>query len=258
MEANPGVLIPRLFFLNRRKMISYLDELETTADAARSLYLPLGLSLPEIRDLLERAIDPPDMPWELPDFAAGSKTGAVLFWSCSRKCLILPPFPIADECCTNGYNVEPLRSLLRTDLRIGLILVRLGAYAVGLCRGENLITSKVGTGLVHGRHKKGGSSQQRFRRHREKQIEFFLDRVCCHAQEHLEPQAKALDYVVYGGAWTTILSLQKQCPFLGQFDNRVLPPLLDIPKPNRRVLEIAVGRVWSSSVIEWHVEEVVT
>jgi hypothetical protein len=239
-------------------MIGLLDELETTADTAKSLYMPLGLSLPEVGNLLGKAIDLQDMPRELLDFAAGSKTGGVVFWSPSRKCLVLPPFPIAEECFTDGYNVEPLRSLLQSDLKIGLVLVRLGAYAVGLCRGESLITSKVGTGLVHGRHKKGGSSQQRFRRHREKQIESFLNRVCCHAQEQLEPQARALDYIVYGGAWTTILSLQKRCPFLRQFDNRALPPLLDISKPNRGVLETAVGRVWSSSVIEWHVEELVT
>jgi hypothetical protein len=257
VEASTGMLVHRQFFLNRIKMIGFLDKLETTADTARSLYIPPGLSLPEIGNLLGKAIDLQDMPGELPDFAAGSKTGAVLFWSPSWKCLVLPPFPIAEECLTDGCNVEPLRSLLKADLRIGLVLVRLGAYAVGLCRGESLVTSKVGTGLVHGRHKKGGSSQQRFRRHREKQIEFFLNRVCCHAQEHLEPQARALDYIVYGGAWTTILLLQKCCPFLGQFDNRVLPPLLDISKPNRGVLETAVGRVWSSSVIEWHVEELV-
>ena len=255
MGAGTGMLVPRLFFLNRIKMIGFLNELETTADTARSLYIPLGLSLPEIGNLLGKAIDPQDMPGELPDFAANSKTGSVLFWSSLRRCLVLPPFPIAEERFSDGCIVEPLRSLLKADLRIGLILVRLGAYAVGLCRGESLINSKVGTGLVHGRHKKGGSSQQRFQRHREKQIEYFLNRVCCHAREQLEPQAKALDYIVYGGAWTTILSLQKRCPFLWQFDNRTLPQLLDISKPNRGVLETAVGRVWSSSVIEWHVEE---
>ena len=129
--------------------------------------------------------------------------------------------------------------------------MRLGAYAIGICDGENLVSSKVGTGLVHGRHRQGGSSAHRFERHRDKQIEYFLTRVCQHAREQLEPQAKALDYVVYGGAWTTILLLQKQCPFLGQFDEPTLPPLLDIPEPRQAVLETAVNRVWSSTVIEW-------
>jgi len=248
------MLVARRFFLGRTKMIGFLDELEADTGAARSLYIPPRLTLPEVESSLKKVLDQQDTPPELPELAAGSKTGAVLFWSPSQRYLVLPPFPIAEEYFAEGCDVKPLRSLLRHDFRIALILVRLGSYAIGICRGESLIISKVGTGLVHGRHKKGGSSQQRFQRHREKQIEYFLVRVCGHVQERLEPQARSLDYMVYGGARTTILLLQKRCPFLRQFDGRLLPPLLDIPEPRKAVLETAVGRVWSSSVIEWHVD----
>jgi peptide subunit release factor 1 (eRF1) len=165
--------------------------------------------------------------------------------------LVLPPFPIAEEYMTNGYDIELLRSLLGHDFLIALVLVRLGAYSIGICRGTELIDSKTGTGLVHARHKKGGSSQARFARHREKQIEQFLIRVCGHAREHIEPHARSLDYLVYGGARTTILLLRKRCPFLNQFDERILRMLLDIPDPGRAVLEKAVGAVWSTDVIEW-------
>ena len=165
--------------------------------------------------------------------------------------LVLPPFPIAEEYMTNGYDVEPLRSLLSHDFLIALVLVRLGAYSIGICRGTELIDSKTGTGLVHARHKKGGSSQARFARHREKQIEQFLIRVCGHAREHIEPHARSLDYLVYGGARTTILLLRKRCPFLSQFDDRILRMLLDIPDPRQAVLEKAIGTVWSTDVIEW-------
>ena len=82
--------------------------------------------------------------------------------------------------------------------------------------------------------------------------------MCEHIREHLGPHAQALDYVVYGGARTTILLLRKQCPFLGQLDRHILPPLLDIPEPRQAVLEKAVGRVWSSSIIEWHNNEILT
>jgi hypothetical protein len=186
---------------------------------------------------------------QLVETAASSKTGAVLFWSPSRGYLITPPLPITEQLIEPGYFVGPLRALLQHDFRVALLLVRLGSYAVGLCQGESLIASKVGTGLVHGRHKKGGSSQQRFQRHREKQMEAFLNRVCAHFQERLEHQA--VDYMVYGGAWTTIMSLQKRCPFLQRFDNRLLPPLLDIPDPRQPVLETVITRVWSSRITEW-------
>ncbi len=252
------MLVSRRFFLSRVKILSFLNELEATTGTAKSLYISSGLPLPEVENLLERMLDPQAIPPELAKLATDSKTGAVIFWSPTRTLLILPPFPIVTEYFAQDYLVEPLRSLLKRDFRIALILVRLGTYAIGLCEGESLIASKVGTGLIHGRHKQGGSSQQRFRRHREKQIEYFLNRVCDHIREHLEPHAQALDYVVYGGARTTILLLRKQCPFLGQFDRHILPPLLDIPEPRQAVLEKAVGRVWSSSIIEWHNNEILT
>ena len=165
--------------------------------------------------------------------------------------LALPPFPLSEEYITNGYDVGPLRSLLSQDFLIALVLIRLGAYSIGICQGTELIDSKTGTGLVHARHKKGGSSQARFARHREKQIEQFLNRVCGHVREHIEPRARSLDYLVYGGARTTILSLRKQCSFLSQFDDRILRMLLDIPEPRQAVLEKAIGTVWSTDVIEW-------
>jgi len=252
------MLVSRRFFLSRVKILSFLNELEATAGTAKSLYISSGLPLPEVENLLERMLDPQAIPPELAKLTADSKTGAVIFWNPARTLLILPPFPIVTEYFAQGYFVEPLRSLLKRDFRIALILVRLGTYAIGLCEGESLIASKVGTGLIHGRHRQGGSSQQRFRRHREKQIEYFLNRVCEHIREHLGPHAQALDYVVYGGARTTILLLRKQCPFLGQLDRHILPPLLDIPEPRQAVLEKAVGRVWSSSIIEWHNNEILT
>jgi len=236
-------------------MLTRLDEMETADGPAMSLYLPPGLPTVEIDNLLAQVLHAPAVPPGLVGPAAASATGAILFWGKLHRHLILPPFPIADRALSPGYDVEPLRSLLGRDFTVALVLVRLGAYAVGICRGEQLINSKVGTGLIHARHKKGGSSQRRFERHRENQIAHFLKRVCRHVREHLEPQARALDYLVYGGARTTILSLRQQCPYLHPFDNRTLPPLLDIPEPRQAVLEAAVGRVWSSSITEWYDDE---
>jgi len=233
-------------------MLRLLDELETVGGGAKSLYIPSGLPLAEVKDLIGKVIDEQDMPPDLAELTVNSKTGAVLFWGLSRRCLVLPPFPIGDKHLTYGYDIGTLQRILKRDFTVALILVRLGAYAIGIANGEKLITSKVGTGLVHARHKKGGSSQGRFARHREKQIEQFLVRVCCRVREQLEPHVKAIDYMVYGGAKTTIRLLQKQCPFLGHFDDRILRLLLDIPQPREEVLKIALGDIWSSRVTEWH------
>jgi hypothetical protein len=245
------MLISRRFHLGRSKMLGFLDELATMEGGVVSLYLPRGTPLARVEDSLDKLVATAGLPPGMDEVIAGSDTGAVLFWGLTKKYLVLPPFPVEEEYTNEGYDIGPLRSLLSHDFLIALVLVRLGAYSIGICQGTKLVDSKTGTGLVHARHKKGGSSQARFARHREKQIEYFLDRVCGHVREHVEPHARSLDYLVYGGARTTILSLRKRCPFLRQFENRILRMLLDIPEPRKAVLEKALGNVWSTHVIEW-------
>ena len=245
------MLISKRFYLGRSKMLGFLDELATMEGRSVSLYMPQGTPPARVEESLEKVFAPTVMPSGMDEAVAGSKTGAVLFWGLPRKYLILPPFPVEEAYVSDGYDIEPLRSLLSHDFLIALVLVRLGAYSIGVCQGTKVLDSKTGTGLVHARHKKGGSSQARFARHREKQIEYFLDRVCGHVREHIEPHARSLDYLVYGGARSTILSLRKRCPFLRQFEDRILRILLDIPEPRKAVLEKALSDVWSTNIIEW-------
>ncbi|MFC1927265.1 Vms1/Ankzf1 family peptidyl-tRNA hydrolase [Chloroflexota bacterium] len=247
--------ISKRFHLGRLKAFDFLDKLASTEGKAISLYLPQGATPDRVEDVLGKVFAAGTVQTHVGEAIVRSRMGAALFWSPTQTYLVLPPFPIAEEYVTNGYDVEPLRSILNQNFLIALVLVRLGAYSIGICRGTELIDSKTGTGLVHARHKKGGSSQARFARHREKQIEQFLIRVCGHVREHVEPHARLVDYLVYGGARTTILSLRKRCPFLSQFDDRILRMLLDIPEPRQAVLEKAVGTVWSTDVIEWCEDE---
>ena len=203
-------------------MLGFLDEIEQTPDpGAISVYIPPGFSAPEIEDSLQKG-KARAVPDELSQLASSSKTGAVLFCGDMRKCLVLPPFPLSEKTTFGGYVTEPFRLLLTTDFMIG-------------------------------RHKKGGSSQQRFQRHRENQVREFLDRVCLHIREQLEPHAQTVNYIAYGGPRQTVLLLQKRCPFLQSFEDRVLP-LLDVPSLGQRVLETAMGRIWSSCIIDWQEE----
>ena len=239
------------YYLRRFKMLELLDELENTGDVvASTVYLPAGLPIDSIKEALHNSCGETGFPEELPGMIASLKNGAVLFWGGGRKLLVSPPFPLQEQAVCRGFVTGPLAGMLKVDYTIGLVLVHLGAYAVGLCQGEKLVTGKVGTGLVHGRHKNGGSSQQRFQRRRENQAAEFLDRVCLHAREQFESQAKLIDYVVYGGPRQTVMQLQGRCPFLKSFADRTLPPL-DVPDPRREILEKAVGRIWSSRITEW-------
>jgi hypothetical protein len=238
--------------LSRARMLDLLAGLAGTPGAeAITLYLPPYLPTNELENSLKIIAESPDVVSQILKLTGRSETGAVVFWSHEGKYLVLPPFPISEKHIADSIAPEGLRSRLGRDYLIALLLVRLGSYAIGVYRGEKRLTSKVGTGLVHGRHRQGGSSAHRFERHRDKQIEYFLTRVCQRAREQIEPYVKSLDYVIFGGARTTIQLLQKQCPFLGKLDIPALPPLLDIPEPRQPVLESAIVRIWSSTVVEW-------
>ncbi len=71
-----------------------------------------------------------------------------------------PPFGLEHEGAYDRVEAGPLVAALAADHRVAALLVRLGGYAVGVFEGEQLVASKVGSRLVHGRHRAGGSSAQ--------------------------------------------------------------------------------------------------
>lgn len=237
--------------VKKQRVIGWLNELKTASNDAVSIYLPKSLPLPEIEKTLSIVLNKEQVLTDVAREIARSTTGAALYWGEQQKYMVLPPFPITEKLTLQGYDVECLRSLLEQDLTIALVLLRLGAYAIGVFQNEKLLSSKVGTGLVHARHRQGGSSQHRFERHRDKQIEFFFSRVCTHVQEKLEPYLQQLDYLYYGGEKFTIHSFREQCQFLRKLDDRTLERLLNVREPKQASLEAAIDEVWSSQVIQW-------
>jgi hypothetical protein len=241
------------YVLGRVKTLALLDYLAgSSSDTDLALYLPPQLPTAKLESLISDINASPKLSSELIKIITAAPTGAAVYKAEGQIRLVVPPFPVKDIVIFNSVEVAPLRTMLKHDYIIGVVLVRLGSFAIGLCRGEKLVSKKVGTGLVHGKHSKGGSSAHRFERHRDKQIETFLIRVCGHVREQLESYEKSIDYMVYGGARTTILMAQKYCPWLEKLDKPVLPPLLDIPEPRLPVLQTAVSRVWSSTIYEWN------
>jgi peptide subunit release factor 1 (eRF1) len=245
-------LISRKRTFDRGGMLELLDGLTAApGENAATLYVPPHLSLAGREKVIKRLGESPDVSTQLTKIATKSKTGAALYWTNHRKLLVIPPFPLLEELFIDFISVDYLNKLVSNDYLIAMVLIRLGAYAIGIYRGEKRLSSKVGTGLIHGRHRQGGSSAHRFERHRDKQIEYFMTRVCQHIREQIEPYVKSLDYIVYGGARTTIVLLQKQCPLLDRLKTPTLPSQLDIPEPRQSVLDATISRVWSSTVYEW-------
>ena len=237
--------------LSKVRLLHLLEELKASSIEMASLCVPPRSPDVNTRGLVETIADSDDIPEDLIRSMAESPTGAMLFWGPHHRYLVMPPFPVTVERAWNTCEIEPLHSLLDRKYLLALVLVRLGSYGIGIYRGEDRLSSKVGTGLVHARHRQGGSSAHRFERHREKQMETFFTRVCIHAREQLEGYAGKLDYVIYGGTRETTMDFRKQCRFLQQFDNRTQERLLNIREPGQAGLEEGIREAWSSQVIEW-------
>ncbi len=249
----------RRYTLNKVKLLHLLEELKANSVEVGSLCLPPGSSRTEIEEMVAATLGKEAVPNDMAGSIAESQTGAIVFWGPHHRYLVMPPFPVpalskvegAKGSFSHTCEIEPLYSLMHQELMLGLVMVRLGEYGIGVFQGEKLLASKVGTGLVHARHRQGGSSANRFRRHREKQMETFFTRVCQHAREQLEPHARQLDYILYGGTKETILDFRKQCHFLHEFDKITLPRLLNIREPKQSGLAEGIREAWSSRVIQW-------
>ncbi len=144
-----------------------------------------------------------------------------------------PPFPPLAE---NARGMKGLLDHVRSERVVGVLLVRLGGHAAGVFAGRRLVDSKVDNRLVHGRHKKGGSSQRRFERRREEQARLSLEQAADTAVRVLLPHRRDLDALVIGGDRPALQEV------MGDIRLRPLRALLaegvlDVPEPRLRVLE---------------------
>jgi peptide subunit release factor 1 (eRF1) len=161
-----------------------------------------------------------------------------------------PPFPPLDEALRGdraGYDPAPLLDHVRRERTVGVLLVRLGGHAAGVFDGAQLIDSKVGSRLVHGRHRKGGSSSGRFARRREGEARAALQAAADVAARVLVPAVARLDAVVLGGdrrALDEVLSDQRLAPLRPLVSGRVL----DVPDPRLAVLREAPERFLATVV----------
>ncbi|KUL24793.1 acVLRF1 family peptidyl-tRNA hydrolase [Actinoplanes awajinensis] len=137
-------------------------------------------------------------------------------------------------------TVAELLAAALTPRRLGLLLARKGAVAVGIADGTKLITSKVDTHYVQGRTAAGGWSQQRFARRRDNQAKAAAADGAGIVGRILLPDVRSLAAVVTGGDRTAVDAV---------LADRVLAPVvalrserwLDVPEPRHVVLVSAVA-----------------
>ncbi len=241
--------------LRRTGMIRLLDELDSSAGHSISFYFPPDSTGSDIQSAFKNASENIELPQSTIQDIEKLKNGAVVFWGENHRLLVIPPFPVPEKTIIYGYETKALRNILDQELTIGIVIIRLGSYGIGVFKQEELLASKVGTGLVHSRHSKGGSSSNRYARHREKQIEYFFTNVCMHAREKLEPYSKQMDLLYYGGESNTVRAFVRQCEFMSRLDIQTADRLLNIREPKQKTLLEAIAQIWSSKVIRFEPPE---
>jgi Actinobacteria/chloroflexi VLRF1 release factor len=128
----------------------------------------------------------------------------------------------------------------QTPRRLGLLLARKGAVAVGIAEGPELVASKVDTHYVQGRTAAGGWSQQRFARRRDNQAKAAAADGAGIVGRLLLPAVRDLTALVTGGdrsAIDMILATPPLAPVAALRAGRIL----DVPEPRHAVLVSAVA-----------------
>jgi len=149
-----------------------------------------------------------------------------------------PPFPPLREppAADAGAAARAIAAHAAADRVVGVLLVRLGGYAVGVFAGSPpvLTDSKTGSRLVHGRSAAGGWSQHRFARRREKQVSEALA-AAADAAAHIFGGSAQPQVVVLGGDRRAVAELADD-PRLAPYLDKAADRFLTVPDPRLAVL----------------------
>lgn len=230
--------------LRKNSLLELLSELEKYRSEnpdMLTVYVTPKAPLPEIPDVLKEKIE-----------RIKTITGLVIFsWEKEGDMVILPPFPVKQNeiFYDKIFRTEQLKNLFTTEYTLGIILLHLGEYAIGIFEGDKLILSKCGKRLVRAKHKKGGYSQARFQRIREIQVNQFFDEVYCMLHDKFETHLDKITYVIYGGPKLTIKNFLKRNHFIKKLSEKTLDRILDVKDVNRKALEDILKEVWKTKVL---------
>ena len=238
---------PSEWQMGKRQLLALLEEME------RDLPVPHATVYARAGGFsaLLKNIDQTLVPQWVNDFAVRfdrSPIGVAAFLWENFASVVLPPFPLREESLFPGREFAPLRELVAQDYVIGAALLRLGKYAVGVYHGEKLVSSKVGSRYVKGRHSAGGTSQLRYSRIRDKQIQEIFGKACEVAKAQLGPYEAALDFLFLGGESHTLDGFLKRCPYLEGMASRIVGRTLNVREPNKAALDKLAPQIWESRV----------
>ena len=177
-----------------------------------------------------------------------SDTGLALMTGKGRAVAICPPFPLLDDVNRSGLVTAPIEKMLGGDYVIGVVLLRLGRYAVGVLRKDRLVASKTAGRYMKNRHRAGGQSQRRFERSRERLIRELYDKTCETAGRVFAPYGGRMDYILLGGENSTLSGFTERCGLMRELRPKILSRRLAVERPDKKTLDNIAFEAWKSRV----------
>jgi hypothetical protein len=230
-----------------------LDGLDENDEAKYTVYLRpdtmAALPDPSVPKPLIENVELSEWVRQIVSEIGDSETGATIFWTGQRATVVLPPFPVKEDHFAPGIDGSDLYKIFERNLTVGVVLLRLGKYAIGVVRGRELLASKTDTRYVKNRHRAGGSSQRRFMRSRDRLIQELYDEACDVTRRVFEPHVDAIDYVFTGGERQTINGFLNRCDFFEKSAIPVMTRLLAVDRPSHKALEDIHREIWKSRVL---------
>ena len=234
----------------KARLLRLLDEVAAEGWCEKTLYIKPSSLQARLRQ--DNPIPSPrpddDLLRVVLETVGESDTGMALFVGQGRALAICPPFPLVDDIARGGFVASPLIRLLETDYLIGVILLRLGRYAVAVLKGQRLVATKTAGRYMKNRHRAGGQSQRRFERSRERLIRELYDKTCETARDVFAPYAKSMDYILLGGENSTLSGFTDRCGLMRALQPNILSRRLAVDRPDKKTLENIAFEAWKSRV----------
>tara|TARA_Y100000996_G_scaffold406661_1_gene383277 strand:- start:4594 stop:5340 length:747 start_codon:yes stop_codon:yes gene_type:complete len=236
--------------------IIYKGSLYKYLDDSASKYLHIQYITPDSTKTTSVIELPGLVNMELSDMTSdikNSSTGLVFFVKENSIDVLIPAFSVIEDFVFGSYSDFYLKSIFEKPRLIGIILLRLGRFALAVLDKEQIIASKTEGRYVKNRHKAGGSSQRRFERSRERLVRELYDKSCEEMKNVFGEYIDRMDYIFLGGEKHTLNGFKKRCPFMDRHNHKIMNRILDIDIPNKKTLDIVYRQVYSSKLLTYKI-----
>jgi len=251
-----------------RKLIAWLSDKEGRGIEFISLYIPQEKSIDEIvailkeksdsdviksdsfkdrlQDTLKNVIQHLKLQKEISENGIAIFAGTIFANGSETEVFhveeLVPPEPITTYLLEidDHFHLEPLREMQRSPRVVGLVAIDSKEASFGILNGERLELIEYITSGVHGKSGKGGSSQRRYEREREMELNYFFHRVAEHATKAFLQNHK-VGALIVGGPGSTKEDFLKG-DYLHYDLKNMLLSILDTQSAGREAVKDMLGK----------------